>query len=84
MMIILYKIQQPSQVDLKKCIKENLDQEPESFLQSNFVRSIARLVNGGFHRAERSSSDDDSSDSDDEEDGLRTFYRPERGPCEVQ
>lgn len=45
------------------------------------MRNIARLVNGNFHRAERSSSD--SSDSDDDED-LRPFYRPDRGPCEVQ
>lgn len=48
------------------------------------MRSIARLVNGGFHRAERSSSEEESSDSNDEDDGLRTFYRPDRGPCEVQ
>lgn len=51
-----------------------------------YMRSIARLVNGGLRRGgERSSSDDDdTSDSDDEDDGLRTFYRPDRGPCEVQ
>lgn len=46
------------------------------------MRNIARLVNGNFHRAERSSSD--SSDSDDDDEDLRTFYRPDRGPCEVQ
>lgn len=52
-----------------------------------YMRSIARLVNGGFHRAEHSrttTEDDDSSTDDDEDDGLRTFYRPDRGPCEVQ
>lgn len=50
-----------------------------------YMRNIARLVNGGFHRSERSSNDDDdTSDSDDEDNGLRTFYRPDRGPCEVQ
>lgn len=49
------------------------------------MRNIARLLNGGFHRNGRSNSDSDSSDSDDEdEDGLRTFYNPNRGPCEVQ
>lgn len=48
------------------------------------MRNIARLVNEQpftFHRTEQYSSDDDSEDEDD---GLRTFYRPDRGPCEVQ
>lgn len=49
------------------------------------MRSIAQLVNGDFHRSGRSSSDDDTSDSDDDDDVLPTsFYRPDRGPCEVQ
>lgn len=76
--------QRPSQIELKKCIKENLTNPSESYVRTN-MRSIARLLNGGFNRNGRSNSDDDSSDSDDEDDGLRTFYRPDRGgPCEVQ
>ncbi|XP_055315779.1 DDB1- and CUL4-associated factor 8 [Sitodiplosis mosellana] len=73
----------PSQDRLKKCIKENLNHNSENFVRT-YMRSIARLVNGEFHRPDRSSSDDDTSDSDDEDDELRTFYRPDRGPCEVQ
>lgn len=60
--------------------------QTENFMRT-YMRSIARLVNGGFHRAEHSrttTEDDDSSTDDDEDDGLRTFYRPDRGPCEVQ
>lgn len=74
----------PSQADLKKCIKENLNHNSENFVRT-YMRSIAQLVNGEFHRAGRSSSDDDTSDSDDDDDVLPTpFYRPDRGPCEVQ
>lgn len=69
---------------MKKCIKGNLANQTENFVRTH-MRNIARLLNGGFHRNGRSISDDSSSDSDDEdEDGLRSFYRPNRGPCEVQ
>ncbi|XP_031638582.1 DDB1- and CUL4-associated factor 8-like [Contarinia nasturtii] len=78
------KDRRPSEIDLRRCIKTNLHHGSENFVRT-YMRSIARLVNGGYHRSGRSTSDDETSDSDDEEDGLRTFYRPDRsGPCEVQ
>lgn len=67
---------------MKKCIKQNLDRDTDNFVQT-YMRSIARLVNGGFHRPERSSSDDDTSDSDDDDDEDSRLFRPDRGPCEV-
>lgn len=78
-------LQRPSKIELKKCIKANLTNQTENFVRTH-MRNIARLLNGGaFHRNGRSNNSDDySSDSDDEDDGLRTFYRPDRGPCEVQ
>lgn len=79
----MFQFQRPSQIELKKCIKANLTNQTEIFVRSH-MRNIARLLNGRYHRNGRSNSDDDSSDSDDDDDGLRTFYRPDRGPCEVQ
>lgn len=74
----------PSQIELKKCIDKNLKKPRDRSFVRTHIRNITRLLNGRYHHDVGSNSDDDSSDSDDEDDGLRTFYRHDRGPCEVQ
>lgn len=76
--------QRPSKIDLKKCVKQNLNVR-DTFVRTH-MRNIARILNGGFHRNGRSNSDDSSSDSDDDDDdGMRSFYRPDgEGRCGVQ